>query len=182
MKTENHFPESVLGPVLAAVLITGAGCGPGDEPSTADDNAASQFGSYTREATYDGAHRDSVDVPMSDDVRIAVDYFVPTAGGVEASEPLPTILRYTRYTRAALFADENGEQQLSAEGERNPLLQHMLHHDEGNRLRLTIAGADAANHALYPDAEGVDAPTISIHRGGNDGSWLDVPVARPASE
>ncbi|MYJ26835.1 MAG: hypothetical protein F4080_15225 [Holophagales bacterium] len=52
--------------------------------------------------------------------------------------------------------------------------------DEGHRLRLTIAGADAANHALYPDPKGVDAPTVTIHRGGDDGSWLDVPVAPPA--
>jgi len=48
--------------------------------------------------------------------------------------------------------------------------------DAGHRLRLTIAGADAANHALYPDPEGVDTPTVTIHRGGESASWLEVPA------
>jgi len=51
--------------------------------------------------------------------------------------------------------------------------------DEGHRLRLTIAGADAANHELYPDPTGASAPTVTIHRGGEDGSWLSLPVAQP---
>jgi hypothetical protein len=47
--------------------------------------------------------------------------------------------------------------------------------DKGHRLRITVTGADAANFALYPDAEGEDAPTVEVLRGG-DGSWIELPV------
>ena len=125
------------------------------------DAAASQFGSYTREATYDGANRYSVYVPMPDGVRIAVDYFVPTASGVEASEPLPTILHYTRYTRAAVFPDENGEQQLSAEGERNPLLQHMLH--RGYTVAVVDARGTGASFGVHNGAFSIEETADSYY-------------------
>lgn len=119
-------------PLLAAALACA--------PAASDLPAAGEhagFGAYTREATYDGANRYSVYVPMPDGVRVAIDYFIPTAGGVEASDPLPTILHYTRYTRTFLIANENGEAQLLAQGERDPILQHMLHRG------YTVAVADA---------------------------------------
>ncbi len=48
--------------------------------------------------------------------------------------------------------------------------------DAGHRLRLTIVGADAANFGLHPDPEGKDAPTINLHRGGDQASFITVPV------
>ncbi len=48
--------------------------------------------------------------------------------------------------------------------------------DAGHRLRLTIAGADAANFALYPDPQGKQAPTIQVHRGAEQGSHIILPV------
>jgi hypothetical protein len=38
-------------------------------------------------------------------------------------------------------------------------------------------GVRVAVDYFIPTGEGVDAPTVTIHRGGDDGSWLDVPVA-----
>ena len=51
--------------------------------------------------------------------------------------------------------------------------------DAGHRLRVTIAGADAANHALYPDPAGEDAPTVTIHRGKEFPSRIELPVKEP---
>jgi len=48
--------------------------------------------------------------------------------------------------------------------------------DEGHRLRITVAGADARNFALHPDPEGKDTPLISILTGGNSGSYVELPV------
>lgn len=173
MRTKKRFSGPILGPVMAAVLLTGAGCAPGGDPASTDGNAASQFGSYTRDATYDDANRYSVYVPMPDGVRIAVDYFVPTANGVEASEPLPTILHYTRYTRAALFTDDNGEQQLSAEGERNPLLQHMLHRG------YTVAVVDARGTGA---SFGVHNGAFSIEETADSYSIIEWIAAQPWSD
>ncbi len=119
-------------PLLAAALA----CAPagGDIPA-GEEHAG--FGAYTREATYDGANRYSVYVPMPDGVRVSVDYFIPTAGGVEASAPLPTILHYTRYTRARVVQDEDGESRIVSQGGQDPILQHMLHRG------YTVAVADA---------------------------------------
>ena len=48
--------------------------------------------------------------------------------------------------------------------------------DPGHRVRITIAGADAANFALYPDPEGKDAPKIEVITGGSSGSYVELPI------
>ena len=48
--------------------------------------------------------------------------------------------------------------------------------DEGHRLRVTIAGADAKNFELHPDPNGEDAPTIEILTGGDNGSYVELPI------
>jgi putative CocE/NonD family hydrolase len=52
--------------------------------------------------------------------------------------------------------------------------------DAGHRIRVTVAGADARNHATHPDPSGKDAPTVTIHRGGEHASWVDLPVMNGA--
>jgi predicted acyl esterase len=48
--------------------------------------------------------------------------------------------------------------------------------DAGHRLRITIAGADRANYELHPDPAGKDAPTLTIWRGGERASYVELPV------
>jgi hypothetical protein len=48
--------------------------------------------------------------------------------------------------------------------------------DAGHRVRITLAGADKANYELWPDTEGKDRPTVTVHRGGDQASWLELPV------
>jgi putative CocE/NonD family hydrolase len=50
--------------------------------------------------------------------------------------------------------------------------------DAGHRIRISIAGADALNHALYPDRKGRKAPTISIYRGAEHGSYVELPMMK----
>lgn len=149
------------GLVAAAVLVGGAGCAPAGDPPSTDGDAANGFGVYTREAAWDGANRYSVYVPMPDGVRIAVDYFIPTAGGTEASEPLPTVLHYTRYTRAFLIEDENGEQQLLATGETDPVLQHMLH--RGYTVAVADARGTGASFGVHNGAFSIEETADSFH-------------------
>jgi putative CocE/NonD family hydrolase len=47
--------------------------------------------------------------------------------------------------------------------------------DAGHRIRVTITGADADNHDLYPDPAG-GAPTVSIHRSSERASYIELPV------
>ena len=146
--------------LVATLLAAALACAPaGSDLSTADDGAG--FGAYTREATYDGANRYSVYVPMADGVRVSVDYFIPTAGGAEASEPLPTILHYTRYTRAFLIEDENGEPQLSATGETDPVLQHMLH--RGYTVVVADARGTGASFGVHNGAFSIEETADSFH-------------------
>ena len=146
--------------LVATLLAAALACAPaGSDLSTADDSTG--FGAYAREATYDGANRYSVYVPMPDGVRVSVDYFIPTAGGAEASEPLPTILHYTRYTRAFLIEDENGEPQLSATGERDPVLQHMLH--RGYTVVVADARGTGASFGVHNGAFSIEETADSFH-------------------
>jgi hypothetical protein len=46
--------------------------------------------------------------------------------------------------------------------------------DAGHRIRVTIAGADAANHALFPDPA-AGAPTISVYRDSTHASYIELP-------
>ncbi len=51
--------------------------------------------------------------------------------------------------------------------------------DAGHRIRVTVAGADALNHALYPSRKGRKAPTIAIHRDTSHRSYVELPMMRP---
>jgi len=94
--------------LLAAVLLLGtaASCVPDRSGSEAAPavGKVSEFGEYAgyTEARYDGWERSSVHVPMRDEIRIAVDYFRPTAEGSLHDEPLPVVWTHTRYERANL--------------------------------------------------------------------------------
>jgi hypothetical protein len=94
----------------------------------------SRFGEYSgySEATYDAWNRHSVYVPMADGVELAVDYYLPTLAGAEATEPLPLVLHYTRYLRAV----EDGGRTLTVVDERGSL-QELL------RRGYAVAVADA---------------------------------------
>ena len=46
--------------------------------------------------------------------------------------------------------------------------------DAGHRIRVTVVGADADNHALYPDPE-AGSPTISIYRDEKYASYVELP-------
>ncbi len=48
--------------------------------------------------------------------------------------------------------------------------------DAGHRIRVTLAGADRANYELWPDTTGKDRPTITVHRGGDHASYVELPV------
>jgi len=113
--------------ILVICLI---GCAPAPETS---GSRVSSFGVYSgySEAVYDGSNRYSVYIPMPDGTKIAVDYFLPTAGGVEVTEPLPVILHYTRYIRAVETDDG------IVGKDRDPILAHMLAHG------YAVAAADA---------------------------------------
>jgi putative CocE/NonD family hydrolase len=101
-----------------ALLLTLAAIGCAAEPDWAS------FGEYANDeaALFDGSNRYSVYVSAADGTRLAVDYFLPTAEGVEAEGPLPAILHYTRYIRAV---DADGEIR-GRDGD--PVVQHMLNH------------------------------------------------------
>jgi hypothetical protein len=48
--------------------------------------------------------------------------------------------------------------------------------DAGHRIRVTVVGADRANYELWPDPKGVDAPTLTVERGGEHASYVELPV------
>ena len=54
--------------------------------------------------------------------------------------------------------------------------------DAGHRIRVTLTGADAANFAFHPDPEGQDAPRIQVHRGGEQASYVELPVMVAGAE
>ena len=111
------LPSSIL--VAFALAVASA------SPAATRIERVSTFGSYSgySDAAYDGWQRHSVYAPAGDGTRIALDYFLPTDQGVEASGPLPTILMYTRYIRAW----ENGGT-VSGWLTRGETLQRLLRH------------------------------------------------------
>ncbi len=142
-------------PILLAALLAGtAACAP-----PGGEHAG--FGEYTREADHDGARRHSVHVPMPDGVRLAVDYFLPTAGGVEVSEPLPTILHYTRYTRARVVQDEDGTSRIVSQGGEDPILRHMLH--RGYTVVVADARGTGASFGVHNGAFSIEETADSYH-------------------
>ena len=162
MRTPTNIAHIVGALAGVAAVAAALGCTPGGaDPSTSDGGQASQFGTYTREPAYDGANRYSVYVPMADGVRVAVDYFIPTAGGVEASEPLPTILHYTRYTRAFQVEDDDGNVRILSQAERDPVLQHMLH--RGYTVAVADARGTGASFGVHNGAFSIEETADSYH-------------------
>jgi len=104
---------TVLAALAAGLIATSAGAQGGP-----------RFGVHSGEDTYDGFRRHSVYVPMTDQTRIAVDYYLPTAKGVEATGKLPVVLHYTRYGRAV----EDGKGGVHTKVDDFALLQHLLRH------------------------------------------------------
>jgi putative CocE/NonD family hydrolase len=99
---------------VALLLFTGPGA-----------NAAG-FGTYTNDeaAIYDGWNRTSQYIEAEDGTKLAVDVYIPTAGGEEPEEKIPVVLHYTRYIRAVEL-DDGG---VIGGPDRDPVGQHMLRH------------------------------------------------------
>ncbi len=146
---------------VAACLAAVAACAPASDPMSDEGEAAGAFGVWMRQAEYDGANRYSVYVPMPDGVQVSVDYFIPTAGGTEATEPLPTILHYTRYTRAFEVEGEDGEMQIVSTGGRDPVLQHMLH--RGYTVAVADARGTGASFGVHNGAFSIEETADSFH-------------------
>jgi putative CocE/NonD family hydrolase len=50
--------------------------------------------------------------------------------------------------------------------------------DQGHRVRVTVAGADTPHHALYPNQNQANAPTITLFREREHGSYVELPMMR----
>jgi len=109
-----------------------------------ESRRVSAFGRYEgySEAHFDGWNRRSVYVAMPDGVRIAVDLYLPTAGGIEVSEPVPVVLHYTRYGRAFETA---GGVVTFVDGE--TVLQHLLAH--GYAVAVADARGSGASFGVH---------------------------------
>jgi putative CocE/NonD family hydrolase len=145
-------------PILA--LATGIALATLLTPLTAlSQDRVSAFGRYSgySEASYDGWNRHSEYVPMLDGVMLAVNYFLPTRGGQEASEPLPVILVYTRYLRAW----EEGDRIVTVI-DQYPFLQELLRH--GYALAVVNARGTGASfgirNGVFSAAETADSYEI----------------------
>jgi putative CocE/NonD family hydrolase len=116
-------------------------------PAASRHNWVSSFGNYSgySEEVYDSWNRYSVYVTMSDGIQIALDYFLPTANGDEASEPLPVILHYTRYIRATEVGDI-----VITQVDGDPVLQNMLAH--GYAVAVADARGTGASYGVHNGA------------------------------
>src|SRR5688572_3092264 len=158
--------RSILAIALFAVLVATSGCspekdGPGaaDAAATGEPQVASRFGDYGPETPpFDGRVRHSVYIPMKDGIQLAIDYYLPTAAGVEAEGKLPVVLHYTRYQRAT--EDEAGK--LKTQMDADPVLQHL------SQNGYAIAVADArgtgasfgVNNGAFSKEETADSAAI----------------------
>ncbi|MCY3964795.1 MAG: CocE/NonD family hydrolase [Acidobacteria bacterium] len=162
MRTPTSIVHVVVALAGVAAIAATLGCTPGSaDPPASGAGQPSKFGTYKREPAYDGANRYSVYVPMPDGVRVSVDYFIPTSEGVEASEPLPTILHYTRYTRAFQVEDDEGATRILAQAERDPLLQHVLH--RGYSVAVADARGTGASFGVHNGAFSIEETADSYH-------------------
>jgi putative CocE/NonD family hydrolase len=50
--------------------------------------------------------------------------------------------------------------------------------DQGHRVRVTITGADTPHHALYPNQNQANSPTITIFRDRQHGSFIELPMMK----
>jgi putative CocE/NonD family hydrolase len=71
----------------------------------------SEFGKYQgySEAIYDGKKRISEYLTLSNGTRLAYDLILPTRKGVQASEPIPVLFKYTPYLRTFTVFDKDGK-------------------------------------------------------------------------
>jgi uncharacterized protein len=119
-------------------------------------DAADRFGEYGGDSPvlFDGWNRHSVYVAMADGVELAVDNYLPTAGGAEATEPLPVVLHYTRYLRAV----EDGGRTVTVVDERGSL-QELL--SRGYAVAVADARGSGASFGVrngeFPAEETADA-------------------------
>ena len=151
---------------LPALLLLLGACAPGDTGSNAPADSASEtpkvashFGDYGPETPpFDGRNRYSLYIPMKDGVQVAIDYYLPTAAGVESKDKLPVVLHYTRYQRAT--EDETGK--LQTQMDADPVLQHL------SQNGYAIAVADArgtgasfgVNNGAFSKEETADSTAI----------------------
>ncbi len=98
-------------PALAAAKEAAGIAAPAAEEASFEEAASDAEDDFEEEAAeevaYDGYNRYSLYVPVSDGTKIAVDYYLPTAGDVEASEALPCVFTWTPYNRARYDQDGN---------------------------------------------------------------------------
>jgi predicted acyl esterase len=152
--------------LLAAALAFAGACSRSADSEDASapagsaaKSAPSRFGDYGPETPpFDGRTRHSLYIPMKDGVEIALDYYIPSAAGVEATEKLPVVLHYTRYQRAT--EDETGK--LHTQMDEDPVLQHL------SKNGYVVAVADArgtgasfgVNNGAFSREETADSHTI----------------------
>ena len=93
---------------LAAILLVIIVCFVFPRQGTPEK--VSEFGKYAgyTEDVYDGSPRTSDYLTLSDGTRLAYDLFLPSKDGVPVNQPLPTLFKYTPYSRAWTLFDENG--------------------------------------------------------------------------
>lgn len=123
-RVRRHVRRSA-GPLFCALIVAILAVGCSTAPPADGPSRVSRFGEYSgySVAAFDAWNRYSVYVPMDDGAKLAVDYYLPTAAGIEAETPLPVVLHYTRYGRA--FEGAGG---LVTQVERDASLQHLLRH------------------------------------------------------
>lgn len=136
MKRDRQLAAALLG----CVLVTA--------PVAAQVSAFGRYSGYSEES-YDGWTRGSEYVEMADGTPIAVDVFLPTASGVAASEPLPVVLRYTRYYRAL---EEDGE--IVDAVEQSSALRMLLRH--GYAVAVADARGTGASFGVHFGAFSVE--------------------------
>ena len=151
--------------LIGAVLAFAAACAPAAEsedapaPRRCRQARASRFGDYGPETPpFDGRNRNSLYIPMKDGIQLAIDYYLPTAGGIETKDKLPVVLHYTRYQRAT--EDETGK--LQTQMDADPVLQHL------SQNGYAIAVADArgtgasfgVNNGAFSKEENADSAAI----------------------
>ena len=70
----------------------------------------SEFGQYQgySQAVYDGYNRQSHYLELNDGTHLAYDLYLPTADGLKADTPLPTLFKFTPYLRTFTIFDEEG--------------------------------------------------------------------------
>lgn len=143
--------------LIAVILLFLGGCQALPDTSTSENHVAkpevrSSFGNYiSRDAPiWDGFELTSQYISAEDGTKLAIDMFIPTRQGVISTEPLPTVLHYTRYMRA--YEDDNGVR--ISQGENDPILQHLLQH--GFAIVVADARGTGASFGIHHGANSVE--------------------------